>query len=120
MSRVEKNADVRPIGARLWMRPVALPVPLKFGAQVVTHVTCARVELTVPNPRGRATGWGEMPLSAWGWPSASPQRVRESAMEMYRRRDGQLDLGTLRGAGFGYRVSQIARARPDSHGKRYD
>jgi hypothetical protein len=112
---MENNTDVRPIDARLWMLPATLRVPLKFGAQVVTHVTCARVELTVADRSGRhASGWGETPLSAsWGWPSASPLRVREAAMEMYRHRDGQIDLGTLREAGSRYQTSQIARSLPE-------
>ncbi len=32
---------------------------------------------------------------------------------LYRRRDGQVDLSTLSGPGFGYRVDEIARALPE-------
>jgi len=32
---------------------------------------------------------------------------------LYRRRNGQVDLSTLRGAGFGYRLSEIKRDLPD-------
>jgi hypothetical protein len=31
---------------------------------------------------------------------------------LYRRRTGTVDLSSLRGAGFGYRVSEITRALP--------
>ena len=32
---------------------------------------------------------------------------------IYRRRNGQLDLSTLKGAGFGYRLNEIKRELPD-------
>ncbi|UCD52774.1 MAG: hypothetical protein JSW27_09070 [Phycisphaerales bacterium] len=32
---------------------------------------------------------------------------------LYRRRDGQVDLSTLKGPGFGYRVDEITRALPE-------
>ena len=32
---------------------------------------------------------------------------------LYRRRAGQVDLTTLNGAGFGYRVDEIARDLPE-------
>ena len=32
---------------------------------------------------------------------------------LYRRRDGQIDLSTLKGPGFGYRIDQIKRKLPD-------
>jgi hypothetical protein len=31
---------------------------------------------------------------------------------LYRRREGVLDLGTLQGPGFGYRVAEIGRQLP--------
>ncbi len=46
------------------------------------------------------------------YPAAS---VAEEAVHpgLYRRRDGQVDLSTLRGPGFGYRVDEIARSLPE-------
>jgi L-alanine-DL-glutamate epimerase-like enolase superfamily enzyme len=69
-------------GASLYLLPVEMRVPLSFGAQRVTSVTCARVRLTVRDQRGtRAHGWGETPLSVqWGWPSAAPYTERYEAM----------------------------------------
>jgi hypothetical protein len=32
---------------------------------------------------------------------------------LYRRRDGRVDLSTLSGSGFGYRVNEIERNLPD-------
>jgi hypothetical protein len=32
---------------------------------------------------------------------------------LYRRRDGQVDLSTLSGPGFGYRLNEIKRDLPD-------
>jgi len=33
---------------------------------------------------------------------------------LYRRRDGQVDLSTLSGPGFGYRLDEIKRDLPES------
>ena len=54
--------------------PVEMRMPLKFGAESVSSVTCIRVAVTVTGNqgRGRASGWGETPLSVtWAWPSAT-------------------------------------------------
>src|SRR5438874_3321116 len=74
------HSDVRVVGARLYLLPVETRVPLKFGAETMTSVTCARVALTVEDRQGRrATGWGETPLSVqWGWPSSLPYAERNS------------------------------------------
>jgi len=32
---------------------------------------------------------------------------------LYQRREGQLDLSTIEGAGFGYRMGEIQRALPE-------
>ncbi|MFW6107445.1 MAG: enolase C-terminal domain-like protein [bacterium] len=78
-----KPTDVRPVGAQLFFLPVATRVPLKFGPQTLTHVTCARVRLRVADARGRtAEGWGETPLSVqWAWPSDLPYEDRHEAMK---------------------------------------
>lgn len=41
--------------------------------------------------------------------SRAEARIHEG---LYRRRDGQLDLTTIRGAGFGYRLQEIGRVLP--------
>ena len=42
-----KATDVRPVSATLYFLPVETRVPLKFGPEALTYVTCARVRLTV-------------------------------------------------------------------------
>src|SRR6476660_3242667 len=71
---MSKSTDVRPVGATLRFLPVQTRIPLKFGPEVLTEVTCARVSLRVANKRGNtAEGWGETPLSVqWVWPSSLP------------------------------------------------
>ncbi|MDQ3703427.1 MAG: hypothetical protein M3442_21285 [Chloroflexota bacterium] len=76
------GTDVRPCAATLYFLPVETRVPLKFGAETLTSVTCARVCLEVQTPDGRrARGWGETPLSVqWVWPSALAYDVRYRAL----------------------------------------
>jgi L-alanine-DL-glutamate epimerase-like enolase superfamily enzyme len=79
---MERPSDVRVIGAAVWLLPVQTRVPLKFGKETLSHVTCARAAVRVVNRRGREfTGWGETPLSVqWGWPSSLSYEVRLAAM----------------------------------------
>lgn len=76
------DTDVRPVGAELYFIPVRTRVPLKFGPETLTHVTCARVRLEVRDRHGRrAVGWGETPLSVqWVWPSALRYEERHAAL----------------------------------------
>ena len=80
-----KETDIRPAGAALYLLPVETRVPLKFGPENLTHVTCARVRLEVVDRAGRrAEGWGETPLSVqWVWPSALPYAERSAALETF-------------------------------------
>jgi L-alanine-DL-glutamate epimerase-like enolase superfamily enzyme len=80
-----KPTDVRPQGATLYFLPVPMRLPLKFGTETTTHVTCARVRLRVQDPDGRtADGWGETPLSVqWVWPSALPYARRLDALQAF-------------------------------------
>ncbi len=68
---------------RLYFLPVRTRVPLKFGIETLTSVTCARVALEVENAAGDpATGWGETPLSVqWVWPSPLPYSDRHEALK---------------------------------------
>ncbi len=78
-----REKDIHPIGAALYFLPVETRVPLKFGPETLTHVTCARVRLMVRDGRGRvAEGWGETPLSVqWVWPSTLPYEARHQALK---------------------------------------
>lgn len=78
-----KPTDIRPIAASLYFLPITNRVPLKFGPEVTTEVTCARVRLVVEDARGhRAVGWGETPLSVqWVWPSSVSYAERLAALK---------------------------------------
>jgi L-alanine-DL-glutamate epimerase-like enolase superfamily enzyme len=80
-----KPTDVRPIAASLYYLPIKTRMPLKFGPETTTEVTCARVRLTVTDPQGRtADGWGETPLSVqWVWPSTRPYQERLDALKRF-------------------------------------
>lgn len=64
-------SDIRIVGMQLYFLPVNMRLPMKFGAETVDYVTCARACVKVVNADGKtAEGWGETPLSVtWGWPS---------------------------------------------------
>ena len=77
-----KPTDVKMVGCRLYFLPIQTRVPLKFGPEVTTQVTCARACLRIADTRGRiAEGWGETPLSVqWVWPSKRSYAERELAL----------------------------------------
>ncbi len=79
------KADISSVSVDLYFIPVETRVPLKFGPETLTLVTCARVCMTVTNSRGRkAQGWGETPLSVqWAWPSKLPYQERHEAMRLF-------------------------------------
>src|SRR5437868_1584931 len=79
------STDIRPIGATLYFLPVKARVPLKFGNETLTQVTCARACVKVADDRGHtAEGWGETPLSVqWVWPSKAPYQERHKALEQF-------------------------------------
>ena len=53
------STDVRPVDVSLHFLPVETRVPLKFGPETLTSVTCARVRMVVEGAGGRrAQGWG--------------------------------------------------------------
>ncbi len=82
---MDKPTDIRAAAAELFFLPVETRVPLKFGPETLTHVTCARARLTVRLANGgTATGWGETPLSVqWVWPSALPYEPRHQALKNF-------------------------------------
>src|SRR6185295_4515754 len=80
---MSKPTDIRVIGARLYFIPIQTRLPLKFGTETVTSVTCARVCVRVADRSGKtAEGWGETPLSVqWVWPSPLPYESRHVALK---------------------------------------
>ncbi len=80
-----KPTDIVSAGASLYFLPVQTRVPLKFGNETLTSVTCARVRLEVRDQQGKsAVGWGETPLSVqWVWPSALPYAQRHEALKEF-------------------------------------
>lgn len=80
-----RPTDVRVIGAELWFLPVQTRVPLKFGTEALTSVTCARVRLRIQSRDGRTgEGWGETPLSVqWVWPGPIPYSERHTALQQF-------------------------------------
>ena len=85
---------------RLFLLPIKTRMPLKFGPETVTEVTCARVRLEVAGSDGRrAVGWGETPLSVtWVWPSTLPFALRlDRLIDFCTRIAEQLTLCGLTG-----------------------
>ena len=62
-------------------------MPLKFGTETLTSVTCARACVTLNDQQGRsAVGWGETPLSVqWFWPSSTSYETRHDALKRFCR-----------------------------------
>ena len=85
---MSKPTDVRVVSTRLYFLPVQTRVPLKFGPETLTSVTCARACVTVADKQNRlAEGWGETPLSVqWVWPSPLPYEPRHTRIEQFMHR----------------------------------
>ncbi len=82
-----ERVGIRVVGVRVHFIPVRTRVPLKFGAETLTEVTCARACVKVRSRDGRvAEGWGETPLSVqWAWPGPLPYETRHRAMKSFCR-----------------------------------
>lgn len=80
-----KLSDIQIKKVEIYLLPVETRVPLKFGSEVLTSVTCARICITVENNRGDiAEGWGETPLSVqWVWPSPLSYLFRFSQLKKF-------------------------------------
>ncbi|MBI5772912.1 MAG: mandelate racemase/muconate lactonizing enzyme family protein [Verrucomicrobia bacterium] len=80
-----KPTDIRCAAASLYFLPVHTRLPLKFGTETVSYVTCARTRVRVRDAGGRtAEGWGETPLSVtWVWPSTRSYEERHDAMKKF-------------------------------------
>ena len=78
-------SDIQIKKVEIYFLPVETRVPLKFGSEVLTSVTCARICITVENNRGDiAEGWGETPLSVqWVWPSPVSYLFRFSQLKKF-------------------------------------
>jgi L-alanine-DL-glutamate epimerase-like enolase superfamily enzyme len=81
------ETDISPVSVDLYFIPIETRVPLKFGTETLTYVTCARACVTVADKQGRtAQGWGETPLSvSWAWPSSLPYQQRNGTMQDFCR-----------------------------------
>ena len=73
-----KSTDVRVVATALYFLEIKNRIPLKFGPETTTEVTCARARVRVADRGGRtAEGWGETPLGVqWAWPSSLPYARR--------------------------------------------
>src|SRR6266550_190479 len=82
---MRKATDLRVAGAALYFLPVTTRIPLKFGTETTTSVTCARVSVQIADGQGRsATGWGETPLSVqWVWPGKLAYETRHEALKEF-------------------------------------
>jgi L-alanine-DL-glutamate epimerase-like enolase superfamily enzyme len=80
-----RESDIKLKEVKLYFLPVKTRVPLKFGPETLTSVTCARVCIKVENRLGQfAEGWGETPLSVqWVWPGGLSYEVREDALKRF-------------------------------------
>jgi L-alanine-DL-glutamate epimerase-like enolase superfamily enzyme len=77
--------DIRVNGVRLYFIPVTMRVPLKFGQEVTTEVTCSRAAVLIENRAGQSSwGWGETPLMVqWCWASTLPFARRLKSVQEF-------------------------------------
>jgi len=80
-----RQTDIRIADVELYFLPVQTRMPLKFGAESLESVVCARAKITVENGQGQsAIGWGETPLSVqWVWPSKLTMQFRLERLQNF-------------------------------------
>ncbi len=80
-----RPTDIHTVHSELYFLPVETRVPLKFGPETLTYVTCARACITVADAQGNtAQGWGETPLSVqWVWPSTLTYEERHERLKNF-------------------------------------
>lgn len=80
---MDNVSDISPADCSLYYLPVKTRVPLKFGTETLTSVTCARVMMRVKKINGQIVeGWGETPLSVqWVWPSKLSYHERHTVLK---------------------------------------
>ncbi len=78
-----KLTDIKIKETLLYFIPIENRIPLKFGLETTTHVTCGRVKMTVEGKYGKvATGWGETPLNVqWTWVSSLSYEERNRSLK---------------------------------------
>jgi len=120
-----RTTDAYPKGVSLHFLPVETRVPLKFGPETLTSVTCARVRMRVEDGSGRsAEGWGETPLSVqWVWPSALTYDERHRCLKDFTTRLAQAWAEfSVRGhpieVGHAFQTQQLPRLLEDFNRKR--
>ncbi len=103
-----KPTDIRVIGSELYFLPIKTRVPLKFGPETLTEVTCARVRVWVEAGSGRTSeGWGETPLSVqWVWPSQLSHDERGQTLKAFCRRVRE-SCAKFDVAGHPFEISQL-------------
>ena len=79
---IQHSTDLRVTGCELHYLSLRTRMPLKFGPETLTDVTCARVRVRIETRAGaRAEGWGETPLSVqWVWPGALTYAERRQTL----------------------------------------
>lgn len=77
--------NIKLVDIELYFLPVETRIPLKFGTETLTSITCARVCVKVTNDKGKiVSGWGETPLSVqWVWPSNLSYEYRHQTMKNF-------------------------------------
>ncbi len=88
VDRPSNAFDVQILGVQLYYLPIETRIPLKFGSETLTSVTCARACVTVATADGsQASGWGETPLSVqWVWPSPVSYAIRHERLKQFCER----------------------------------
>jgi L-alanine-DL-glutamate epimerase-like enolase superfamily enzyme len=84
---MSKSTDLQIRSVALYFLPIRTRVPLKFGPETLTEVTCARVCVRISDASGKmAEGWGETPLSVqWVWPGQIPYAKRLERLKAFCR-----------------------------------